>query len=140
MKEQRKKKQKRHNAVTFKSYNQDQLWLLPPSLGDLIPPNHIVRLVNEVIDSISLEPILTTYEGGGSSSYHPRMMIKALVYGYLDKQYSSRRIEASQKENICYMWLCGMQQPDHGTLNNFRRGKLKGTVKEVFAQVLLLLT
>jgi len=139
MKEQSKKKQKRHNAVTFKSYNQDQLWLLPPSLGDLIPPNHIVRLVNEVIDSINLEPILTTYKGGGSSSYHPRMMLKALVYGYLDKQYSSRRIETRLRENICYMWLCGMQQPDHGTLNSFRRGKLKGTVKEVFAQVLLLL-
>ena len=132
-------KKKRHNKVTFKPYDQHQLWLLPPSLGDLIPANHLARLVNVAIEGLDLEPILNTYEGGGSSNYHPRMLLKALVYGYIEKIYSSRKIEKALKENICFMWLCGMQQPDHNTLNRFRNGQLKGTIKDVFAQVLLLL-
>jgi transposase len=134
-----RKKKKRHNKVTFKAYDQDQMWLLPPSLGELIPADHIVRLVNSAIEGLNLEPLLNGYEGGGSSTYHPRMLLKALVYGYIEKLYSSRGIEKALQENICFMWLCGMQQPDHNTINRFRKGQLKGTVKEVFAQVLLLL-
>jgi len=139
MKESDKNKQKRHNAVTFKPYQQDQIWLLPPSLGELIPSGHIVRLVNTMIDGIDLKLILHAYEGGGASNYHPRMMLKALIYGYLCKKYSSRDIERELKENICFMWLCGMQQPDHNTLNRFRKGQLKDTVKTVFAHILSML-
>ena len=139
MNETTKKKQKRHNAVTFKPYEQDQMWLLPPSLGDLIPTGHVVRIVNEVIERMDLAPILNTYEGGGASNYHPRLLLKALVYGYVSKKYSSRSIEQACQENICFMWLCGMQQPDHNTLNRFRKHKLKDTVKTVFAHVLSLL-
>jgi transposase len=141
MKDQREKKpkQKLHNQVTFKPYVQNQAWLLPPSLGELIPAGHLCRLVNDAIDGMNLEPILNTYEGGGSSTYHPRMMLKALVYGYVDKRYSSRDIERSVRENVCYMWLCGMQQPDHNTLNRFRNSQLKQTVKDVFSQVLAML-
>ena len=139
MKETDKNKQKRHNAVTFKPYQQDQIWLLPPSLGELIPSHHIVRLVNTMIDGIDLKLILNAYEGGGASNYHPRMMLKALIYGYLCKKYSSRDIERELKENICFMWLCGMQQPDHNTLNRFRKGQLKDTVKTVFAHILSML-
>jgi len=141
MKEQAptKGKNKRHNQVTFKPYVQNQGWLLPPSLSELIPEHHMVRLVNDVIDGMDLEPILNTYEGGGSSTYHPRMMLKALVYGYVDKRYSSRDIEQALQENVCYMWLCGMQKPDHNTLNRFRSSRLKQTVKTVFAHVLALL-
>lgn len=132
-------KRKRHNQVTFKPYAQNQQWLLPPSLGDLIPKDHIVRLVNAAIEGINLETILNAYEGGGASTYHPKMLLKALVYGYLEKIYSSRSIEKALNENICFMWLCGMQRPDHNTINRFRKGQLKDTVKNVFAQVLLLL-
>jgi len=134
-----KQKKKGHNKVVFKAYEQDQMWLLPPSLGELIPPNHIARLVSEAIDGMDMSKILLTYEGGGASNYHPKMLLKALVYGYIEKLYSSRRIEKALKENICFMWLCGMQQPDHNTINRFRKGQLKDTVKNVFAQVLLLL-
>lgn len=139
MEGQEKRKKKRHNKVTFKPYSQNQGWLLPPSLGDLIPATHIARLVNGAIDGMDLAPVLNTYEGGGSSNYHPRMMLKALVFGYIEKIYSSREIEKALKENICFMWLCGMEQPDHNTLNRFRNSQLKKTIKDVFAQVLLLL-
>jgi transposase/uncharacterized FlaG/YvyC family protein len=137
--EKKSAKNKRHNQVTFKPYVQNQAWLLPPTLGELIPEAHICRLVSDAIDGMDLDPILNTYEGGGSSTYHPRMMLKALVYGYVDKRYSSRDIEKALKENICFMWLCGMQQPDHNTLNRFRNSQLKQTVKDVFAQILAML-
>jgi len=139
MSELQKTNKKRHNKVTFKPYVQNQAWLFPPTLGELIPAGHLVRLVNDAIDGLKLEPILNTYKGGGSSSYHPRMMLKALVYGYIEKIYSSRGIEKALQENICFMWLCGMEKPDHNTLNRFRNSQLKQTVKDVFAQVLLLL-
>ena len=129
----------RHGEVTFKPYAQNQSWLLPPSLGELIPFGHIVRLVNDVVEGMDLAPIINEYKGGGSSSYHPRMMIKVLVYGYVEKRYSSREIEKALKENICFMWLSGMQRPDHNTLNRFRNSQLKQTVKEVFSHVLSLL-
>ena len=132
-------KQKRHNQVVFKPYEQNQMWLLPPSLGELIPSNHLVRLVNDAIEGMDMSTLVNAYEGGGASNYHPKLLVKALVYGYIEKLYSSRRIEKALKENICFMWLCGMQQPDHNTINRFRKGQLKETVKDVFAQVLLLL-
>lgn len=129
----KKEKPKRHNQVVFKPYEQNQMWLLPPSIGELIPENHIVRLVNQAIDGMDMSKLVKAYEGGGASNYHPKMLLKALVYGYLEKLYSSRRIEKALKENICFMWLCGMQQPDHNTINRFRKGQLKNTVKDVFA-------
>jgi len=125
--------------VIFKPYVQNQGWLFPPSLGDMIPMNHKVRLINEAIDGMAIDQVLSTYKGGGTSSYHPKMLLKILVYGYVEKIYSSRMIEKACHENVCFMWLSGMQQPDHNTINSFRKHRLNNTVKEVFAQVLLLL-
>ena len=110
-----------------------------PSLEELIPSDHIVRLVNKAIDGMELASVLDAYRGGGASSYHPKMLLKVLVYGYIDRLYSSRRLEKATRENINFMWLTGFQTPDHNTLNRFRKGVLKDTVKDVFAAVLLML-
>ena len=67
-----------HGKVTFKTYNQSQAMLLPPSLGELIPEEHLVRVVNRVVDEIDLQALLEKYKGGGTSAYHPRMMLKVL--------------------------------------------------------------
>jgi len=123
----------------FKSYRQNQIYLFPPNLEDLIAVNHPVRVVSEVIDSIDIDIIIKKYKGGGATSYHPRMLLKILVYGYLNNIYSSRRMEASIKENIYFMWLAGMMQPDHHTINRFRSERLRNILKEVFAQIVLLL-
>lgn len=117
----------------------NQQFLLPPSLSDLIPATHAVRVVNDVIDRIDLDPLLRTYSGGGASSYHPKMMLKVLIYAYLNNVYSSRRIEAALKENVNFMWLSGMTYPDHNTINRFRSNRLKHVMKEVFTEVVLLL-
>ena len=130
---------KRQRKATFKAYDPDQLSLLPPSLEELIPSNHVVRVVRSVIDQLDIEDILKKYKGGGASSYHPKLMLKILVYGYLSNTYSSRKIEQAVSSNIHYMWLAGMERPDHNTINRFRTDKLKGVLKEVFAQVVTLM-
>lgn len=105
----------------------------------MIDPNHPVRVVNQVIDSLDIESLIAKYKGGGCSSYHPRLLLKVLVYGYLTNQYSSRKIEQALSQNIHFMWLSGMSYPDHNTINRFRNDKLKGVLREVFSQVVLLL-
>ncbi len=130
---------KRRSKPVFKSYDSDQLSLLPPSLDELIPTNHVVRVVRSVIDSINLDSVIKKYKGGGTSSYHPKLLLKLLVYGYLNNIYSSRKLESAAESNIYFMWLIGMQRPDHNTINRFRSDKLKGVLKEVFSQVVILM-
>lgn len=123
----------------FKPYNPHQLSLLPPSLEELIPANHSVRLVQQIVDGLNIDKIVDRYKGGGASSYHPRLLLKVLIYGYLSNIYSSRKLEEATRSNIHFMWLCGMQRPDHHTINRFRSEKLKGLLKEIFLEVVLLL-
>jgi transposase len=127
------------SKLVFKDYNYNQNLLLPPSLEELIDPNHPVRVLNLVVDNIDIEPLIKKYKGGGTSSYHPRLMLKVLVYGYLTNLYSSRKIEQALHQNIHFMWLSGMCYPDHNTINRFRSERLKGVLKEVFSQVVHLL-
>jgi len=123
----------------FKAYNQQQPFLLPPSLDDLIVANHPVRIVNDVINRVDISPLLAKYKGGGTSSYHPSMLLKVVVYSYLVNIYSSRKMETAVRENIHLMWLSGMSKPDHHTLNRFRSDRLKGVLKKIFVQVVQLL-
>lgn len=125
--------------IVFKDYSPNQLMLLPPSLEELIPINHPSRTINAVIDRIDLSTVYSRYSETGASSYHPRMLLKILVYGYLENCFSSRKLEKAIRENIMFMWLAGMQQPDHHTINRFRSERLKEVIGDIFAQVVLLL-
>ncbi len=129
-----------NSKVVFKDYINNQPLLLPPSIDELIEVNHPVRTVNAVIDSIDLSQLIKAYKGGGTSSYHPRMLLKVLVYAYLCNTYSSRKIEEGLKSNIHFMYLAGMQQPDHNTINRFRGERLKEVLKTIFSQVVQLLS
>lgn len=129
----------RKRKVVFKRYEQNQPMLLPPSYEDLVPENHPVRVVNEVIERIEIGALERSYKGGGTSSYHPRMLLKVVVYGYLRNIYSSRKIEQALNENVHFMWLSGGAKPDHNTINDFRGKRLQGQLKKVFNQVVMLL-
>lgn len=130
---------KKSSAPVFKPYDPDQLHLLPPSLDELVAENHPARIVKKVIDEIDIRPINRRYKGGGASSYHPRMLLKVLVYGYLTNTYSSRKLEEQVRQNIHFMWLTGMKTPDHNTINRFRSEKLSIILKQIFSQIVLLL-
>ena len=127
---------KGHSQVTFKPYTMDQPALLPPNLEELIPEDHLVRVVNRVIDRLDLEPILKQYKGGGTSSYHPRMLLKVLVYAYTQKVNSSRQIAKGLRENVNFMWISGNNRPDFRTINRFRGSVMKEEIEVVFSEVL----
>ena len=128
-----------NGIVTFKEYNMKQPSLLPPSLEELIPEHHLVRVVNRVVDALDITPLVAKYKGGGTSSYHPRMMLKVIVYAYSQKIYSSRKIEKALWENIGFMWISGGNRPDFHTINNFRSETMKEAVRKVFAALLAFL-
>lgn len=130
---------KRTNKVVFKNYTPNQIMLLPPSLDEKIAEQHPVRIVSQVIDKINITPLEKKYEGGGTSSYHPKMLLKVMVYAYLTNIYSSRKIEEALLQNIHFMWLSGMNEPDHNTINRFRGDRLKEVLKPIFVQVVQLL-
>ena len=125
--------------IAFRNDNQKEILLFPPSLEEKIPATHSVRVVNTVIDNLNVDSILDSYRGGGNSCFHPRQMLKILVYAYLNNIYSSRRIEQCLQENIYYMWLGGGIAPDHRTINYFRGKRLKGCFDTLFTQIVELL-
>ncbi|MCQ2107093.1 MAG: IS1182 family transposase [Fibrobacter sp.] len=125
--------------IVYKSYNPNDNLLLPPCLGDYLPENHKARVVSAIIDRLDISEIEKGYKGGGTSSYNPRMLLKVIVYAYLNNVYSGRQMEKLLVENIAYMWLSGMQRPDFRTINIFRSRRLSGKFDGIFTQIVRLL-
>jgi len=125
--------------MNFKHYNQRQTTLLPYSFDDFIFEKHPVRVVDQVVESINIQPLLKAYSKEGNPAYHPKMLLKVMLYAYMTNIYSSRKIELAVRENINFMWLTGMNIVDHNTINRFRSKKLKDSFKEIFKQVVLML-
>ena len=125
--------------MNFKHYNQRQTALFPYSFDDLISEKHPVRVVDQVVESINIQPLLKAYSNEGNPGYHPKMLLKVMIYAYMSNIYSSRKIELAIRENINFMWLTGMSTVDHNTINRFRSDKLKDSFKEIFKQVVMML-
>jgi transposase len=130
---------RKSSAPVFKEYVQGQVVLMPADLEGQIPPKHLVRVVSAAIERMDLRSLLAQYKGGGTSSYHPKMLLKVLVYAYTQQLYSSRKIAKALRENIYFMWLSGNQQPDFRTINRFRSEVVKDVIEDIFTSVLELL-
>lgn len=126
-------------SVVFKRYQPTQSLLLPPSLEELIPSHHLVRVVNVVVDRMDITAIINRYAGGGTSAYHPRMLLKVLLYGYCMKIYTGRRLAKALREDVNFMWLSAYNRPDFRTINLFRSGLLKDSIEDVFKSMLVFL-
>ena len=126
-------------AKTYKTYLPDQDLLLPPSLRDWLPENHLAYCVSDVVDQLDLSAIESVYEeeDRGQPPYHPRMMTKILVYGYCVGVYSSRRIQKRLVEDVAFRVLAAGNQPDFRTISDFRKLHLQA-LEEFFQQVLRL--
>lgn len=111
---------------------------LPLSLEDFIPENHLVRVVNEVVDTLELSSLYIRYKHGGCPAYHPKMMLKVMIYSYSQRVYSSRQIAKALREDISFMWLSGNNRPDFRTINRFRLD-MRGVIEEVFYDIVKLL-
>ena len=125
---------------TFKPYNPDQLFLLPPALRDWLPEGHLALFVSDVVDALDLTPIFAAYDTGdgrGQPPYHPALMVKLLVYAYCTGKPSSRRIEKATYEEVPYRVLATNQHPDHDSIAAFRQQHLPA-LAGLFTQVLAL--
>ena len=129
----------KNKKVTFKPYEQNQGLLFPGYIDEQIPKDHLVRTISTVIDSLNLSQLEDLYQGGGASSYHPRMMLKVLIYAYSQKIYSSRGIAKALRENIFFMWLSGKNTPDFRTINLFRKTRLSGELRRLFTEIVRIL-
>ena len=125
--------------VVFKSYNQNDNLLFPPCLGDFIAENDPVRVLNTIVDNLDISRIESSYEGGGASSYNPRMLVKVVFYAYLQNVYSGRKMEQLLRRDVNFMWFSGMQFPDFNTINLFRKHRLADVVDDLFTQVVEML-
>lgn len=123
----------------YRPYQPDQCYLLPPSLDEWLPQNHLARFVNDVVDELDLSAICDVYEKElrGYPPYHPAMMTKVLVYAYSIGVYSSRKIERRIQEDIAFRYLTAGNFPDFRTINTFRKRHLK-EFTSLFVQVLKL--
>jgi len=126
-------------SKTFRPYQPDQVLLLPPALGDWVPEGHLSRFVNEVVDGLDLRAIEDTYaeEERGAPPYHPRLMVKVLLYAYATGTYSSRRIAAQLEDSVAFRFLGADNRPDFRTISDFRQ-RHGAALAALFAQVLRL--
>jgi transposase len=121
----------------FIQVNRHQQYLLPPSVDEWLPDNHLARFIVEVIDQLDLSRLVSRYRGCGSAAYHPAVLLALLVYGYATGVFSSRKIERATYDSVAFRFLSAETHPDHDTLANFRKTFLV-ELEDLFVQVLSL--
>jgi transposase len=126
-------------SKTFRSWDVDQGWLLPPSVHEFVPPGHLAHFVRDTVrEALDLSSIVGTYEEErGQPPYHPAMMTALLLYGYARGVYASRRLAQACEERVDFMAVTGLNKPDFRTIAEFRRRHL-AALSALFVQVLKL--
>jgi transposase len=127
-------------SKSFRTCDLDQPFLLPPSLQDWLPEDHLARFIAELVVGLDLSKIYGFYgrrDGRGKAAYHPLMMVRLLLYGYCVGVMSSRRIERASYEDVAFRYLSADQHPDHDTIAVFRQQHLT-VLAQLFTQVLQL--
>jgi transposase len=126
--------------MTYRNSSQNQLLLLPPSLDELIGEKDLCRVVSAFVDALPRARIEEKFPHiQGAPPYHPRLMLKVILYAYTQKVYSCRRIAQAAERDIHFMWLAAMQRPAFATVNRFRGEYLSGIVEEVFTALAAML-
>lgn len=121
----------------FIQVDRDTMYLLPPSVDEWLPENHLARFVVEVVDQLDLSRLTVQYGGRGSAAYHPSVLLALLVYGYATGVFSSRKLERATYDSVAFRFIAANTHPDHDTLANFRQQFLV-TLEDLFVQVLVL--
>lgn len=123
--------------ANFRLVDRDTAYLLPPSVDEWLPQNHLARFIVEIVDELDISALEGAYTGSGSDAYHPRMMLALLFYSYATGTFSSRRIEAATHDSVAMRYVAANQHPDHDTICSFRR-RFFGPLSELFTQILML--
>ena len=122
--------------IHYRDYNPKQLLLFPERLDKDIDETDPVRIVDKVVDNLKAVNFNELYSTRGRCAYHPKMMMKVILYGYMNNLYSCRKIASALKRDIHFIWLAGYEQPDHNTINRFRE-RVKEKINEVFTLLVL---
>lgn len=124
---------------TFRPFNPDQDLLLPPSLDDWLPAEHLVRFIADLVDEhLDLSRIHAAYtEGRGGPPYDPRLMVRILLYGYTTGMRSSRKLEAACIDVVAFRWLAAGAGPDYRAIARFRKRHMSA-LGHLFVQALAL--
>ena len=120
----------------FKDTDRHTLFLMPPSLDDWVPGDHLARFVVDIVSRLDLSPIRNSYAGRGSDAYPPGMMTALLFYAYATGVFSSRKIEQATYDSVAFRYVAANTHPDHDTIATFRKRFLK-ELKALFTQILL---
>jgi transposase len=122
--------------MPLRPYDQEQVFLLPPSLNEWVREDHPARVFSEIIEGIDISTFREPKDEG-RPAYHPKMMLKVLLWGYATGVRSSRKIEEKLQQDVVFMWLAGMERPDFRTVCLFRTGN-KEALEHVFAEVIII--
>jgi len=120
---------------SFKSSNRNQPFLLPPSIQDWLPKEHLARFIVEIVEQLDLSKIESQYSGKGKEAYNPQVMLSLLFYGYATGVFSSRKIERATYDSVAFRYISANTHPDHDTIATFRKRFLK-ELSELFVQIL----
>lgn len=121
--------------MPLRPYEQDQMFLLPPSLNEWVRADNPARVFSEIIDGFDTTAFRQSKEEG-RPAYHPAMMIKVLLWGYATGVRSSRKIEEKLEQDVVFMWLAGLEKPDFRTLCLFRTNN-KEALEKIFTDVII---
>ena len=119
----------------FRPINREMDFLMPPSVDEWLPQRHLARFVVEVIEGLDLRAMTGIYRGSGEASYHPRLLLGLIIYGYATGVFSSRNLERATYDSVAFRYVAANQHPDHDTIATFRRRFLK-QIEALFVQVL----
>jgi transposase len=119
----------------FRPIDRDTDFLMPPSVNEWLPERHLARFVVEVIAGLDLRAMTGAYRGSGEASYHPRLLLGLIVYGYATGVFSSRKLERATYDSVAFRYIAANDHPDHDTIAAFRKRFLK-QIQTLFVQVL----
>ncbi len=121
----------------FITCDRDTLYLMPPSIDDWLPKDHIARFIVEIVELLDVSEIEMSYSSKGRKAYPVKVLLGVIFYGYISGVYSSRKIEKATHESIPFRYIAANLHPDHDTIANFRKQFLK-ELDSIFLQILLI--
>jgi len=122
---------------TFRQVDRETLFLLPPSLEDWLPEDHLARFIVEIVAQLDLSLIKGVYAGRGSKAHHPEMLLALLFYGYATGVFSSRKLERATYDSVAFRYIAANDHPDHDTIATFRK-RFLSELTPLFIQILLI--
>jgi len=121
----------------FQTINRDTPYLLPPSIQDWLPEQHLARFIVDIVDQLDLSQLESCYGGGGKPPYHPALLLAMMFYGYATGVFSSRKLEQASYDSVAFRFITADSHPDHDTIATFRKRFLP-ELKDLFVQILVL--